>query len=86
MKRFILLSLMGLLIMALSSSAYAQIEFKASGFIDAQWEYNVNASSNNTSAGIYKFYHQLFYPHQWDSNVPIAAITRRSTGQEGELL
>ena len=54
MKKFILLSLMGLLIMAFSSIAYAQFEFKASGFIDAQWFYNVNATPDNPAGGIYQ--------------------------------
>ena len=53
MKKFILLSFLGLLVMALSTSAYAQMEFKASGFIDAQWFYNVNATPANPAGGLY---------------------------------
>jgi hypothetical protein len=52
MKKFILLSFMGLLIMAFSTSVYA-MDFKASGFIDAQWFYNVNATPANPAGGIY---------------------------------
>jgi hypothetical protein len=53
MKRVILLSLLVFMAMVLSTNAFAQIETKIFGMIDAQWQYNVNASSNNTSAGIY---------------------------------
>ncbi len=67
MKKFILLSFLGLLIMAFSTSIYA-MDFKASGFIDAQWEYNVNASSNNTSAGIYNVLPAVF---KWDTGTGI---------------
>src|SRR4030042_976606 len=52
MKKFILLSFLGLLIMGFSASANA-LDFQAFGFIDAQWEYNVNATGGNPGAGIY---------------------------------
>jgi hypothetical protein len=60
MKKFILLSFMGLLIMAFSTSVYA-MDFKASGFIDAQWFYNVNATPANTAGGIYQALPGSFY-------------------------
>ena len=53
MKKFILLIILGLMVMALSTSAYAQIETKVFGMIDAQWFYNVNATGANPAAGFY---------------------------------
>jgi hypothetical protein len=70
MKKFILLSFLGLMVMVLSTSAYAQIETKIFGMIDAQWEYNVNASSNNTSAGIYDV-----LPSAYKYGSPTAIVT-----------
>jgi len=63
MKKFILLSFMGLLIMAFSTSVYA-MDFKASGFIDAQWFYNVNATAANPAGG---FYNVLPAAFKWDT-------------------
>jgi hypothetical protein len=60
MKKFILLSFMGLLIMAFSTSVSA-MDFKASGFIDAQWFYNVNATAANPAGGIYRAMPSNFY-------------------------
>jgi hypothetical protein len=55
MKKFIVISLCGLLIMAFSSIVCAQekLEVKASGFIDTVTEYWRNVSGGSTSAGIY---------------------------------
>jgi len=53
MKKFILISFLGLMVMAFSTSAYAQIETKVFGLIDAQWFYNVNATGANPAAGTY---------------------------------
>ena len=56
MKKFIVLCLAGLLILAFSAPGYAQapkLEFKASGFIDAQTFLEENVPQRNTSAGMY---------------------------------
>jgi hypothetical protein len=55
MKKFIVISLCGLLIMAFSSIVCAQekLEFKASGFIDTVTEYWRNVSGANSGATIY---------------------------------
>ena len=53
MKKFILLIILGLTVMAFSTSAYAQIETKIFGMIDAQWFYNVNATGANPVGGFY---------------------------------
>ncbi len=58
MKKFIVLSLLGLLIMAFSATVYAQkLDFKASGFIDAIGVYNKNVPRYNASAGTFQVVH-----------------------------
>ena len=73
MKKFILLSFMGLLIMAFSTSVYA-MDFKASGFIDAQWFYNVNATAANPAGGIYRALPSNFY---WSGGVKGPQLDRK---------
>lgn len=54
MKKFVVLSLFGLLIMAFSATVYAQkLDFKASGFIDAQTFWYRNVTPGNAGSGIY---------------------------------
>ncbi len=54
MKKFVVLSLFGLLIMAFSATVYAQkLDFKASGFIDAITEWYQNVTPGNAGSGIY---------------------------------
>jgi hypothetical protein len=56
MKKFIVLCLAGLLTLALGAPGYAQavkLEFKASGFIDAQTFLDENIPQRNTGAGMY---------------------------------
>jgi len=55
MKKFIVLSLAGILIFALGATVYAQapkLEFKVSGFIDAQTFFQNNVPPYNTAAGL----------------------------------
>ncbi len=57
MKKFTVLFLTGILIFALYTPASAQapkLEFKASGFIDAQTFLDVNVPQRNTTAGLYQ--------------------------------
>ncbi len=59
MKKFVVLSFVSFLILAFGSVVYGQekapvLEFKASGFIDAQSLWFKNVPQSNTSAGIYK--------------------------------
>jgi len=68
MKKLAVLSLIGLLILAFGI-AYAQekkeepkLEFKFSGFIDAQFNSYVNATNGNPSAGIYDVVPAAFKP------------------------
>ena len=59
MKKLTILFLAGILIFALGTSGFAQapkLEFKASGFIDAQTFLDVNVPQRNTSAGLYQTY------------------------------
>ena len=54
MKKFIVLGLAGLLIVIFSTTVYAQapkLEFRVSGFIDAQTFFQNNVPPRNTSAG-----------------------------------
>ncbi len=56
MKKSIILSLVGILILAFSAPVSAQaprLEFKASGFIDTQTFWEENVPQRNTSAGLY---------------------------------
>jgi len=55
MKKFIVLSLAGILIFALGATVYAQapkLEFRVSGFIDAQTFFQNNVPPYNTAAGL----------------------------------
>ncbi len=57
MRKFTVLSLAGLLILAFSAIAYAQapkLEFRASGFIDTQTFIGVGVPQYNTGAGMYR--------------------------------
>ncbi len=57
MKKFIVLSLAGILIFALGATVYAQapkLEFRVSGFIDAQTFFQNNVPPYNTAAGLLK--------------------------------
>jgi hypothetical protein len=55
MKKFIALSLLGLLIVAFSATVYAQkLEMKMSGFIDAQTLWYRNVTPGNPAAGFYQ--------------------------------
>jgi hypothetical protein len=57
MKKFIVLSLAGILIFALGATVYAQapkLEFRVSGFIDAQTFFQNNVPPYNTAAGMLK--------------------------------
>ena len=55
MKKFIVLSLCGLLIIAFSATVYAQkLDFRASGFIDAIGVYDKNVPRYNSAAGIFQ--------------------------------
>ena len=57
MKNFTVLFLAGILIFAFGTPASAQapkLEFKASGFIDAQTFLDVNVPQRNTTAGLYR--------------------------------
>jgi hypothetical protein len=63
MKKFIVLSLFGLLIMAFSATVYAQkLEFRASGIIDATSEYWVNVTPGNAGAGLYNIVSPVYQP------------------------
>ena len=62
MKKFILFGFLGLLVMAFATGSYA-LEFKASGMIDAQWFYNVNATAANPAGG---FYNALPAAFKWN--------------------
>jgi hypothetical protein len=56
MKKLIVLSLVGVLILAFGAPGYGQapkLEFKASGFIDTQTFLEENVPQRNTSAGMY---------------------------------
>jgi len=55
MKKFIVLSLAGILIFALGATVYAQapkLEFRVSGFIDAQTYFQNNVPPYNAGAGL----------------------------------
>jgi hypothetical protein len=59
MKKFVVLSFISLLILAFGSIVYGQekapvLEFKASGFVDAQSFWQKNATQANPGAGIYQ--------------------------------
>jgi hypothetical protein len=61
MKKFVVLSFVSLLILAFGSIVYGQekapvLEFKTSGFIDAQTFWQKNATQANAAAGIYQTY------------------------------
>jgi hypothetical protein len=59
MKKLTVLFLAGILISAFGTSGFAQapkLEFKASGFIDAQTFWTQNVPQRNTSAGLYQTY------------------------------
>ncbi len=56
MKKFVVLTLFGLLIMAISATVYA-MDFKASGFIDAIGVYNTNVPRYNAAAGTFQVVH-----------------------------
>jgi len=59
MKKLTVLFLAGILISAFGTSGFAQapkLEFKASGFIDAQTFWDVNVPQRNTRAGLYQTY------------------------------
>ena len=59
MKKLTVLFLAGILISAFGTSGFAQapkLEFKASGFIDAQTFLDVNVPQRNTRAGLYQTY------------------------------
>jgi hypothetical protein len=61
MKKFVVLSFVSLLILAFGSVVYGQekapvLEFKASGFMDAQTFWQKNATQANPAAGIYQTY------------------------------
>jgi hypothetical protein len=56
MKKFIVLSLCGLLIMAFTATAHA-IDFKVSGFIDAIGVWNENVPRYNAGAGMFQVVH-----------------------------
>jgi len=61
MKKLIVLTLFGLLIVSFSTTGYAQkLEFKASGFIDAQTYWGENVPVRNTSATIFQVTHKDF--------------------------
>ena len=67
MKKFIILSLAGVLIFALGATVYAQapkLEFKVSGYIDAQTFWTMNVPPRYTSAGLYGVTYpgSRFYP------------------------
>jgi len=67
MKKFIILSLAGVLIFALGATVHAQapkLEFKVSGYIDAQTFWTMNVPPRNTSAGLYAVTYpgSRFYP------------------------
>ena len=64
MKKFVLLSVLGLMLMGFSASANA-LEFKAFGMIDAQWFYNVNATPANPAGG---FYNALPANFKWNTD------------------
>lgn len=59
MKKFVVFSLVALLVLAFGSLAFAQkkeepkLEFKASGFIDAQSTWGRNITTGNAGAGMY---------------------------------
>jgi len=78
MKKFILLSFMGLLIMAFSTSVSA-MDFKASGFIDAQWFYNVNTTAANAAGGIYRALPSNFY---WSGGTKGPQLDRKANYYE----
>jgi len=63
MKKFTVLFLAGLLILAFGATSYAQapkLEFKASGFIDAQYVWLMNVPQYNTNSTLY-----ATPPSQW---------------------
>lgn len=62
MKKLIVLSLFGLLIMAFSTVHAQQLDFKASGFIDAQSFWMVNTTPGNAAAGIYNTLPAAYQP------------------------
>jgi len=73
MKKFILLSVLGLMIMGFSVSANA-VELQAFGMIDAQWFYNVNATGANPAGG---FYDALPANFKWSAGVKGPQLDRK---------
>lgn len=69
MKKFFVLSLIALLVLAFGTMAFAQakkeepkLEFKASGFIDAQSTWGRNITTGNAAAGMYGSVSSLYLP------------------------
>src|SRR4030042_5864883 len=73
MKKFILLSVLGLMIMGFSVSANA-VELQVFGMIDAQWFYNVNATGANAAGG---FYDALPANFKWSGGVKGPQLDRK---------
>jgi len=80
MKKFTVISLFGLLIIAFSAVSFAQekLDFKASGFIDEVTEYWRNVSGGNSSAGIYDTMNSAIKPGGAAFNSEAAYIESRT--------
>jgi hypothetical protein len=79
MKKFIVLSLAGILIFALGATVYAQapkLEFRVSGFIDAQTFLLNNVPPRNTSAGLLRVTPPTaaFWPYGSGQNPPFGPV------------
>jgi len=80
MKKFTVISLFGLLIIAFSAVSFAQekLDFRASGFIDEVTEYWRNVSGGNSSAGIYDTMNSAIKPGGAAFNREAAYLESRS--------
>jgi hypothetical protein len=77
MKKFIVLTLFGLLIMGFSITAYG-MEFKASGFIDAIGIYDENVPRYNAGAGMFQITHPD-YGAPFKSGTDAKALDKKET-------
>jgi hypothetical protein len=79
MKKFIVLSLCGLLIMAFAVTAHA-IDFKVSGFIDAIGVWDENVPRYNAGAGVFQVVNPDYgYPFKATTNNDPQALDKKQT-------
>ncbi len=62
MKKFVVLSLVGLMIMAFGATSYAQVDFKAYGWLTAGFINSRNIGPSNTGSAVASYWNPPFYP------------------------